>query len=397
MATPTTSDLATLVDEQTDRMVEVRRTLHRHPELSFEETATTALIDEHAAALGLTKGFCPTDTGAVWTLDGGAPGRTVLLRADIDALPIVETAAIDFASDVEGVMHACGHDAHAAQLLGAAAALAARAEDLPGRYVFLFQPAEEALGGARAMIDGGVLDGLGVEAVVGCHVASIAPTGLIGIKAGVAMSDSRRLTVEAHGVGGHGAMYTGGADPIVAIALVATRLGSVIEGLELEGSPCACSAGMLAGGTAPNVIPNHARLEGTLRVFTPAHLDIVQSRIDALLAEVAAESGCQLNASYGGHAPAVVNDAGAAAVVRRIAAEHLGDSGVFAMPPASPSDDVSEFLARIPGAYFFVGAGLADGSSGMHHNSSFAIDEAAMPIAATVLAGTAVAMADADA
>ena len=393
MATPTTAEIAALVETEQDRMVDVRRTLHRHPELSFLETDTTSLIDEHAAAIGLTKGFCPTDTGAVWTLDGGQPGRTVLIRADIDALPIVETAAIDFASEVEGVMHACGHDAHAAQLLGTAAALAARAEDLPGRYVFLFQPAEEALGGAIAMIDGGVLDHLGAEAVVGCHVASIAPVGLIGIKPGIAMSDSRKITIEASGVGGHGALYTGGADPIVAIALVATRLGGVVEGLELEGSHCACSAGILAAGTAPNVIPNHAHLEGTLRVFTPSHLDIVQSRIDDLLVEVAEESGCTLRVAYGEHAPAVVNDAGAAEVVRQTAAELLGERGVFAMPPTSPSDDVSEFLERIPGAYFFVGAGLADGSSGMHHNSSFAIDEACMPIAATVLASSAISLA----
>ena len=212
MATPTTAEIAALVVTEQDRMVDVRRTLHRHPELSFLETDTTSLIDEHAAAIGLTKGFCPTDTGAVWTLDGGQPGRTVLIRADIDALPIVETAPIDFASEVEGVMHACGHDAHAAQLLGTAAALAARAEDLPGRYVFLVQPAEEALGGAIAMIDGGVLDSLGAEAVVGCHVASIAPVGLIGIKPGIAMSDSRKITIEASGVGGHGALYTGGAE-----------------------------------------------------------------------------------------------------------------------------------------------------------------------------------------
>jgi amidohydrolase len=237
------------------------------------------------------------------------------------------------------------------------------------------------------------LDDLAIDAAVGCHVASIAPTGLVGIRAGVTMSDSRKITITASGVGGHGALYTGGADPIVAIALVAARLGTVVEGLELEGSSCACSAGILAGGTAPNVIPNHAHLEGTLRVFTPAQLDAVRSRLDVLLAEVAEESGCSLDILYGSHAPAVVNDAGVAATVRRSATELLGEAGVFAMPPASPSDDVSEFLARIPGAYFFVGAGLADGSSGMHHNSGFAIDEACMPIAASVLASSAVALA----
>jgi len=390
MATPTPTELRALVDDETDRMVDVRRDLHRHPELGFAETRTTDRISGVAAALGLDPLPCPTETGSVWALDGGRPGATVILRADIDALPIEETADVPFASQAEGRMHACGHDAHTAQLLGAAAALARRADDLPGRYVFLFQPAEEGIGGATAMIDGGVLDGLDARAVVGCHVASVLPTGLVGVRAGITMSDARALRVDVHGVGGHGAAYQDGANPLTAAARLALRLGDVAEGLELEGTDCACTAGILTAGTAANVIPSHASVSGTLRTFTPAHTDAALARLDALLAELGDETGCTFALSVLGRTPAVANDTGVTDLVRRAAVDVVGADGVVAMPPVSPSDDVAEFLERIPGSYFFVGARRADGTSGMHHNPGFAIDEACMPIAATVLAASAV-------
>jgi amidohydrolase len=393
MTVPTPGDLAALVRAGTDRMVDVRRDLHRHPELGFAETRTTARIAEVANGLGLGPLPCPTDTGSVWSLAGGRPGATVLLRADIDALPIDETTDVGFASEVDGCMHACGHDAHVAQLLGAAAALSRRAEDLPGRYVFLFQPAEEIVGGATAMLEGGVLDGLDPVAVVGCHVASVIPTGLVGVRRGIVMSDARSLRIDVHGIGGHGAAYTDGADPLAAAARLALRLGDLVEGLELEGTPCACSAGMLRAGTAPNVIPSHATVSGTLRTFTSAHTATALARLDDLVAELASTTGCTFDVTEQGHTPAVVNDPGVTAVVRDAAVGVLGADAVVDLPPVAPSDDVSEFLARIPGSYFFVGARRADGTSGMHHNPGFAIDEACMPVGAAVLAAAAVAAA----
>ena len=395
MALPTPGELRSLVDAEADRMVDVRRDLHRHPELGFAEVRTTDRIAEVASALGLDPLPCPTDTGSVWALDGGRPGATVLLRADIDALPIEETADVGFASEEPGRMHACGHDAHVAQLLGAAAALSRRAEDLPGRYVFLFQPAEEGIGGAVAMLDGGVLDGLDPAAVVGCHVASVIPTGIVGVRAGTAMSDARALRIDVHGVGGHGAAYQDGADPLAAAARLALGRGDVVDGLELEGTACACSAGMLLAGTAPNVIPSHATVSGTLRTFTPDHTATALARLDDLVAELAGSTGCTFEIVELGRTPAVVNDPGVTGLVRSAAVEVVGAGAVVELPPVSPSDDVAEFLTRIPGSYFFVGAGRADGTSGMHHNPGFAIDEGCMPIAAAVLAAAAVGAAGA--
>ena len=396
MSTPTAEDLATVVAAAEDDLVAIRRDLHRHPELGFHETRTTAVIDEAMAALGAERLPCPTPTGSVWSIQGGQPGRTVMLRADIDALPITETAGLAFASEVDGLMHACGHDAHVAQMIGAARALAARAEDLPGRHIILFQPAEEALGGAEAMIAGGVLDGLDVERVVGCHVASIIPTGVVGVRDGIAMADVRSVRVEVEGIGGHGAAYTSGANPLLAAAILAQRLGEVAADLTYAGVDCSCTAGVLHAGTAGNVIPAHAVLKGTLRTFTPDQTDTALARLDALALELTAETGCTFHVHFDDTAPAVRNDEGVSDLVRGAATEVVGDRCVFAMPPVTPSDDVSFFLDRIPGCYFFVGAARADGSSGMHHNPGFAIDEGCLSIAARVLAGSAIACATAD-
>lgn len=394
MATPTPAELSALVRSEVDHMVDVRRDLHRHPELGFAETRTTARIAGVATGLGLAPLPCPTGTGSVWSLQGGRPGATVLLRADIDALPIEEEADVPYASEEPGRMHACGHDAHVAQLLGAAAALTRRVEDLPGRYVFLFQPAEEGIGGATAMLEGGVLDELDPAAVVGCHVASIIPTGLVGVRNGIAMSDARALRIDVHGIGGHGAAYADGADPLAAAARLALRLGDLVDGLELEGTACACSAGMLRAGTAPNVIPSHATVSGTLRTFTPAQAETALARLDELVIELGEVSGCTFAVTELGRTPAVVNDPGVTAVVREAAAGVVGAASVVELPPVAPSDDVAEFLARVPGSYFFVGARRADGTSGMHHNPGFAIDEACLPIGGSVLAAAAVAAAD---
>ena len=390
MGTLSTKKIRGLVDKRTDQMIEIRRELHQHPELSFEETGTTELIDGACSALGLEKGFCPTPTGAVWSLEGGKPGKTVIIRADIDALPILEESDLSFRSKNDGAMHACGHDAHVAQALGAAGALSARAEDLPGRYVFLFQPAEEGLGGAAAMIEGGVLEGLDATAVIGCHLASIVPAGLVGVRAGVTMADVYALRIEITGIGGHGAAYTDGANPLLAGAHLVTRLGDVVANMSLEGTDCQCTAGVLHAGTAANVIPSHAVVRGTLRTFTPEQTTSAIANLEALLVELTASTGCTFDLHLGEHAPAVTNDAAMTELVRGVAVNTVGEGSVITMPPVSPSDDVSEFLNRIPGCYFFVGAGLADGSSGMHHNPGFSIDEACMPIAATVLASAAV-------
>lgn len=388
------ADLIAAIDAQVERaadtMVEHRRDLHANPELGFAEHRTTALVTSHLDELGLAARACPTPTGAVYELAGALPGRTVVLRADLDALPVQESDRDDVHSGIEGRMHACGHDAHTAAMLGVASALAAVRDELPGRYVFVFQPAEESLGGGKQMVEGGVLDDLDAVAVLGCHVTSIAPVGLVALREGILMSEARTFAITATGPGGHGATLGTQGNVLLAIATLAGQLSSVTEGLEHDTTACACSAGVLRAGTAPNVVPSSATLRGTLRTFTDAHRDHAIRELQRRCDEAATAYGCTVELHLGDHAPAVVNDPAATAVVSRAAGDVLGADHVLTIPPVTPSDDVSEFLARVPGCYFFVGAARPDGTSGPHHSPTFRIDEGCLEIAARVLSRAAV-------
>lgn len=391
------AELRARVEAQRDEIVDTRRALHARPELAFAEHGTTALIRERMRRLGIPAARCPTETGGVFVLDGGRPGRTVLLRADIDALPVQEEVDVAFRSRADGLMHACGHDAHTAILLGVASVLAGIAETLPGRYVLLFQPAEEQISGARAMIDGGVLDGLEAEVLVGCHVASLFPAGTVALRPGIAMADGQGLRFTLTGSGGHGAIRAARGNVVRAAAELVRGLDGVVDGLAYEGGPCACSAGVVQAGKANNVIPRHALVEGTLRTYTPAQKTEALARLQALCARLGAEEGVELALELTGHAPAVRNDAAATAVVRGAAARLLGPAAVLDVPPLPPSDDVSEFLARVPGCYFFVGGARPDGTSGMHHSATFHIDEEALRVGALVMAQAATDLAAAPA
>jgi amidohydrolase len=389
------TSLATLVDGVVDEMVDTRRDLHRHPELGFEEVRTTKVVTDRLDALGLAARHCPTSTGAVYELVGGQPGATVLLRADLDALPVEESERDDVTSSVEGRMHACGHDAHTAAMLGVASVLAERQAELPGRYVLLFQPAEESLGGAKQMVEGGVLDDLDATATIGCHVTSIAPVGLVALRDGILMSEVRSFRVDARGAGGHGATAGAVGNVLLAIAQLAGELGAVVEGMSHDGTACACSAGMLRAGTAPNVVPSSAWLRGTLRTFTEAQSEGAIAELRARCQTIGAAYECELTLTLSDHAPAVVNEPRTADVVRAAGAAVLGADHVLEIPPVTPSEDVSEFLNRVPGCFFFVGAARADGTSGPHHSPTFAIDEGCLTVAAKVLATAAVELASA--
>ncbi len=376
-----------------DQMVDLRRAVHRRPELAFAEHDTTTLIRDHMATLGIAESLRVTDTGGIFAMDGGRPGRTVVLRADIDALPVQEDEARAGHSEVEGLMHACGHDVHVGSLLGAASVLASRRDDLPGRYVFLFQPGEEALCGAKAMVSGGALSVMEGARLIGFHVTSVIPTGMVALRAGVTMSEAHSLRITLRGPGGHGAVPTATGDVIRATAELVGRLGSVVEGLAFEGSDCVCSAGTLRAGTAVNVVPTTATVTGTLRTFTDAQRQDAVDRLVALCATVAEDQGVEVDLELPEHTPAVVNDAAVVELVESEAKVVLGDDAVFRMPPAAPSDDVSEFLNHLPGCYFFVGGAAVDGSSGMHHSPTFSVEDDSLRVGASVLVRGALALA----
>ncbi len=376
-----------------DEMVDRRRTLHRRPELAFAEHETTALIRDHMEALGIGESLRVTETGGLFTMEGGRPGRTVVLRGDIDGLPVHEDEARQVHSEIDGVMHACGHDVHVAAMLGAASLLAARRDDLPGRYVFMFQPAEEALDGARRMLEGGALTVMEDARLVGFHVTSQLPSGFVALRSGIAMSEAHSLRITLSGPGGHGAMPLAQGDVIRATAELVSRLRDVASGLRYEETDCVCSAGTIHAGTAVNVVPTSARVTGTLRTFTEAQHEEALVRLQALCDRVGDDQGVHVELELPAHTRAVVNDAEVTAVVEAEASVVAGPDQVFRMPPVSPSDDVSEFLRHLPGCYFFVGGGAADGSSGVHHSPTFLVEDESLRVGAGVLARSAVALA----
>jgi amidohydrolase len=397
---PTTAvspdDLRSLVDARFDEVVDLRRDVHAHPELSHREERTTALIRDRLRALGLVELPCPTPTGAVFRLDGGQPGSTVLLRADVDALPLVEEVDVPWRSTVDGVMHACGHDGHTAILLGVAAALAARAESLPGSYVLLFQPAEEDLsgnGGATRMLAGGVLNTAPADRMVSLHLASLLATGLVGARPGIAMSQAQFLRILLSGAGGHGAMAGAAGNVVLAVSALSSGLPGVAAGLSYQDIACACSAGVIRAGSAANVVPRHAVLEGTLRTFLPEQYDTARDRLHALCTRVAADFDVNIETDLPSAVPAVVNDAVAVQAWRTAATTVLDSEHVLVVPPMPPSDDVSLFLERVPGVHYFVGAAPGPRIPPMHHAPDFTIDEESLRIGMLTMAATALELA----
>jgi amidohydrolase len=393
MTSTFSDDLPLLLDDVETSMVELRHDLHAHPELAFQEHRTTQVVRDRLVELGWELSSCPTETGAVAVLRGAKPGRRIMIRGDIDGLPVVEENQISFASVNDGVMHACGHDVHTAGLLGIADLLSRRREELAGEFTLLFQPAEEALGGAIAMIEGGVLITNPVDVVIGAHVSSLAPLGFVGTKPGVMMSEAASLSVHIRGKGGHGAMASVEGNVILAVSHLAPRLGEVVDELSFEGTNCACSAGVISAGTAMNVVPRHAVLRGTLRTFTPEQHVAALERLSALLRELESMFVVECSLELTDLAPAVVNNADIYEQVKVSATKVVGASGFMTIPPFTPSDDVSEFMNRVPGCYMFIGGANDDGSSGMHHSPDFQVQDGACRILAGVLAQSAVDLA----
>lgn len=395
-----TQEIARSVQRSGPRLTEIRRELHARPELSFEEEATTALIRSELEALGLGGRPCPTATGAVALLDGGRPGATVLIRADIDALPVQEESGVPYASTIDDCMHACGHDAHTAALLGVAAALSAHAGDLPGRYLFVFQPGEEWVAGAQSMVDGGLLTGGVLDAnppaaAIGLHVASAVPVGIVAGRPGISMAGSFGLRIRFTGGGGHGALNPRQGNVVLAAARFTDLMHTVVDGMSYEGTDYVCSPGTVSAGTAPNVVPTRAQMTGTLRWFDADRRQEAVGRLETLAAEVAGEFAVQATVEANHGSDPVRNDPAVTRVVMDATGRALpaGMTVTELSSPVAASDDMAVFLDRVPGCYLLVGAGPADGTSGPHHSPTFAIDDAALPVGATALAASAVALA----
>ncbi len=377
-----------------DEVVDNRRHLHRHPEVSFDEHETSRFVRDRLRSLGLSVQECPTPTGALAVLETGRPGRTVMLRADIDALPIVEESGVTFASATEGRMHACGHDAHTAILLGAARTLAERAEDLTGSYLFCFQPAEEIVSGAREMVARGLLDRHHPDVTIGLHMAAWLPSGQVQTRPGLLWSGSDAFEITMRGPGGHGGMIKRLGNVISAQAFLLERLHTVVDGLEYDGTGCHCSVGDVRTDGAWNIVPRSVRVRGSVRTFTPELRTEALQRLGDLLLEADTEFQISSELQLVHGTVPLFNDPNVTRTVLDVGAELIGDRSGEIGSPLTVSDDMAEFLTRIPGCYFMLGGRPPDADTPpAHHSPTFRLDEASFATGVRMLAGTAARLA----
>jgi amidohydrolase len=390
VATDLETRLHAAVDATRDRVIETRRHLHRHPELSGQEHRTAELLAARSADLGFTVRGGVGGAGVVADLDSGRPGPTLMLRADMDALPILERGDGRVAtSETAGVMHACGHDGHMAMALGAAEALIALRDSWSGRLRLCFQPAEETASGAMPMIADGAADG--VDRVLGIHLWAPLEAGRVAVKSGVIFGSADSFSLTIQGRGGHGGMPHTAIDPVVVTAQVILALQSIISRETSPFSPAVITIGRVTAGTAFNVIADSAELLGTTRAIDAAERERLLRRVAEVATAVAAGAGAEARFDHIAGCPPVVSDVATAELVHRAAAATVGEDHVDIAVPITVGDDVACFLERAPGCYFLVGAGHPErGPVPPHHSAYFDIDETALQVGVESLVRAAV-------
>jgi len=375
-----------------EEMIALRRDFHQHPELGMEEKQTSENVAKRLDELGLEVNINIGGTGVVGLLKGKDKGKTVLLRADMDALPIQEENDVPYRSRNEGIMHACGHDGHMAILLTVAKILNAHREDLSGRIKFVFQPGEEGLAGARFMIEDGVLKDPKVDAAFGLHLNTAIPVGSLALRAGPMMACMDTFTITIKGKGGHAAMPEQGADAILMSAQVISTLQSLISKEVSPTTPLVVHVGTIHGGNAFNIVADQVELKGTVRTHDEILRKSMPERIDRIIKGVTAalRGAHELDYQFG-YLP-VVNDAAMTELVKGVGAQVVGNEQILEIPPVMMSDDMGFFLREIPGCYFFVGAANPEkGFDQPHHNARFDFDEDALIVGADVMTRVALA------
>ena len=376
-----------------EEVIELRRHFHRHPEVSFDEHATSERLADRLQELGLELKPCPTDTGVVAILDTGRPGKTVMLRADIDALPIHEESGVDFASRTDGRMHACGHDAHMGIMVGVARTLVDRISDVSGRFLFVFQPAEEIVSGAKAMIARGLLDDHHPDSVIGLHITSFTESGTVITRPGLMWAGSDAYQIDFSGPGGHGGMMGRRGNVVSAQAFLIERLHTIVEGLEHDGVQCHTTVGNISSDGAWNIVPRGVAVKGSLRTFTADLRDAALGRLSDLLQEIDTEFGVESSLKLVHGTVPLMNDPNVTRTVLDVGESLIGDKASLLGRPLTVSDDFAEFLTRIPGCYFMLGAMPEGGPPPAHHSPGFKIDERALGVGVKVLAGVAASLA----
>jgi amidohydrolase len=378
----------------TEHLITHRRELHASPELSFKEYGTAHYIVERLASLGLDKLTTGVGgTGVVAEIRGERPGRSVLVRADMDGLPLTETADVPFRSTRAGVMHACGHDVHMAIALELARWLADRRREFPGLVRFAFQPAEEQAGGAKPMIDEGVLDG--IDRVVGLHVWAPLPTGQVAVPHGVVMASADMFTLTIRGRGGHGAQPHLTIDAVVIAAEVVTALQTLVSRETSPISPVVITLGSVHGGTAANIVAGEVVIQGTLRTFDAELRRHLLSRIAQVAEGIASAMRGSSEFRHDSGTPPTVNNAAIAELVSEAASSVLGTEAVVPLEPLMVGEDFAYFLEARPGCFFMLG-GAPEGPPVVHHTPEFRIDERCLPIGFQVMTAAVIRLLEPD-
>lgn len=373
---------------------EIRRGIHMNPELGYEEHETARLIAENLESLGLGVRAGVAETGVVGLLDAGRPGPVLGIRADMDALPIEEANEAPYRSRRPGKMHACGHDAHVAMLLGAARLLAGggdRLDGLGGGVKFIFQPAEEGKAGGRRMVEEGVLEEPRVDMLIAAHVWPGMPAGRIGVRAGSVMATSDKLFLHVRGEGSHAAYPHQSQDALLAASHLVSALQSVVSRNVAPLEAAVLSVTGFESGVAVNVVPREARLRGTVRTHAPRVREMVRRRVREVARGVGEAFGVEIEVEIAPGYPALVNHEAAAALVRDAGDRVLGAENVREMPLSMGAEDFAYMTAERPGAMFRVGV-LNEEKGFVHglHSDRFDLDEDALPVGAGVFAQAAV-------
>ena len=396
------TDLLSSANALADRIISLRRAIHAEPELGLHTPKTRDKVRAALANLPLEWRSGPSTTGEVAILKGtkhsAAPGRRVVLRGDMDALPMPENTGLEFASTTQGAMHACGHDTHTAMLAGAAQMLCARQADIAGEVMFMFQPGEEGYHGARFMLDDGLLGGTPddplPDAAFALHIMPNAPHGIIAGKAGPLMAAADQFEITVTGEGGHASMPHDTRDPVPAACAIVTALQAMVTRRFNAADAVVVTVTRMDAGTAHNIIADHATLRGTMRTLSPAHRARVHSLLDEVARNIAAAHGVAATVLVTPGFPVTICDERAVALGRTVTQQLLGPEGWKDLPaPIMGAEDFAYVLEKVPGAMFFLGVAPsgADWTAccGIH-SSRMMVDEAALPRGTAILAGCAI-------
>ena len=398
------SDTAAAIDRSTQevlpQVVTWRRDFHQHPELGMQEVRTSKIIADHLRGLGMEVQTGVAGTGVVGILKGGKPGKVVGLRADMDALPVVEQVDVPFKSTQKamwdgqetGVMHACGHDNHMAMLMGVATVLSRMRAELPGTVKFIFQPAEEGPGGAEPMVKAGVLENPKVDAVFGLHVVPYT-SGTIVYRSGPLMASADEFTIEIIGRQTHGAMPWSGVDPIVIGAQLVTSLQSIVSRtVNIAQAPAVVTVGKFAAGNRSNIIPDKAELVGTVRAFDQGERAKIRQRITDMATKYAEAAGGTAKVTWGLGYPVTTNDPALTERMVPTLQRVAGPGKAIVGPLTGTAEDFSYFQQQVPGLFFFLGVTPPgqEATAAANHSPLFFADEAALPVGVRALANLTV-------